>query len=91
MDRANIAYAEIEMSDNLGIGASSFGLASGIFFASYCSWQVPSNHLLLRFGARPVLASCLVVWGALSTSLGFVQSAWQLYLIRLLLGFAEAV
>ena len=90
MDRANIGFAELTMADELCLSASDFGLASGIFFCSYCAWAIPSNYLLSRVGARSVLSACLLSWGLLSTSLGFIRSSWQLYTIRFLLGFAES-
>ena len=90
VDRGNISFAKIEMTGDLSLTETQFGIASGVFFASYCSMQVPNLQLLARFGARRVLAGALITWGLLSAAMSLIQTDGQLYLLRFLLGFAES-
>ena len=90
IDRANIAFAALTMNDELGITSQQFGLVSGIFFVGYFIFEIPSNLLLHRIGARVWIARILITWGALAALTGFVQGVHQLYAMRFLLGWAEA-
>lgn len=90
LDRANIGYAALQMNHELALGAEAFGFASGIFFIGYFLFEVPSNVMLARYGARVWIARILISWGIVSVLTAFVQTAEQLYILRFLLGVAEA-
>ena len=90
LDRINITFAKLTMNQDLAITGHQFGLAVGIFFIGYSLFEIPSNLLLHKIGARIWLARILITWGIISTLTGFVQNLPQLYLARFLLGFAEA-
>ncbi|MBT2532385.1 MFS transporter [Arthrobacter sp. ISL-48] len=90
IDRANIGYASLQMNAELGLTSQAFGLAAGLFFIGYFLFEVPSNIALAKFGARRWIARILVTWGILAVAMGFVQNDIQLYIIRFLLGVAEA-
>lgn len=90
LDRANIGYASLEMNKDLALTSQAFGFVSGIFFIGYFLFEVPSNVMMKRYGARVWIARILVTWGIISTLTGFVQSATHLYILRFLLGVAEA-
>ena len=91
LDRTNIGFAGPNgMSAELGLTATMFGLASGIFFAGYLLLEVPSNLALHTFGARRWLARIIISWGIVATAMAFVPNATWLYVLRFLLGVAEA-
>lgn len=90
IDRANLGYAALEMNKDIALSSEVFGFASGIFFIGYFLFEVPSNVMMQRFGARVWIARILVTWGILAVLTGFVQSATHLYILRFLLGVAEA-
>lgn len=90
LDRANIGYAALQMNKDLALSSEAFGFVSGIFFIGYFLFEVPSNVFLNRFGARVWIARILVTWGAVAILSAFVQNATQLYILRFLLGVAEA-
>lgn len=90
LDRANIGYAALEMNKALGLTGEVFGIVSGIFFIGYFLFEVPSNILMQRFGARIWITRILVTWGIVSVLTAFAQSAMHLYVIRFFLGVAEA-
>ena len=90
IDRANIGYAALQMNREVGLSNSAFGLASGIFFIGYFLCEVPSNLMLMKFGARRWICRILVSWGAIAAATAFVQNETQLYILRFLLGAAEA-
>jgi ACS family tartrate transporter-like MFS transporter len=90
LDRVNISFASLSMNRDLRIQESLFGLGAGIFFVGYLLFAIPSNLMLVRFGARSWIAIIMVVWGVLSTSMAFVQGASFYILFRFLLGAAEA-
>jgi sugar phosphate permease len=91
LDRSNISFAGPNgMNESLGLTATTFGLASGIFFAGYLLLEIPSNLALHRFGARKWIARILLTWGLFASLTAFVQDATQLYVLRVLLGIAEA-
>ncbi len=90
LDRANIGYAALEMNKELALTSEAFGFISGIFFIGYFLFEVPSNVMLNKFGARVWIARILVTWGLIAAGTAFAQSANQLYVLRFLLGVAEA-
>jgi len=90
LDRANIGYAALQMNRELALSSEAFGFASGIFFIGYFLFEVPSNVLLNRFGARIWIARILITWGIVSVVSAFAHNATQLYVLRFLLGVAEA-
>ncbi|WP_437880661.1 MFS transporter [Pseudomonas sp. LRF_L74] len=90
LDRANIGYAALQMNAELALSAEAFGFISGIFFIGYFLFEVPSNVLLNRYGARVWIARILLTWGAIAAATAFAETATQLYVLRFLLGVAEA-
>lgn len=90
IDRSNISVAALGMNAELGLTSQMYGLAAGIFFATYIVFEIPSNVLLTRFGARRWIARIMITWGIVAAGMAFVSSAHQLYGMRLLLGAAEA-
>jgi MFS transporter, ACS family, tartrate transporter len=90
LDRVNVGFAGLTMRSDLALSASAFGLASGIFFLTYFVFEVPSNLLLHRFGARRWIARIMITWGIVSGATAFIAGEYGFYAIRLLLGIAEA-
>jgi ACS family tartrate transporter-like MFS transporter len=90
MDRVNISFAALQMNRDLHFSASVYGFGAGLFFLSYAACEVPSNLLLVRFGARRWLARIMFTWGLLSIGMLFVKTPHQFYAMRFLLGMAEA-
>ncbi|MFF7063794.1 MFS transporter [Pseudomonas sp. NPDC008258] len=90
LDRANIGYAALEMNKELALTSEAFGFISGIFFIGYFLFEVPSNVMLNKYGARVWIARILVTWGAIAAATAFAQTANQLYVLRFFLGVAEA-
>lgn len=90
LDRVNIGFAALTMNKDLGIGPEAFGFIAGIFFIGYCLFEVPSNVLLARFGARVWIARIMIMWGLVSMSMALATSGTQLMALRFLLGVAEA-
>src|SRR5437660_2170059 len=88
--RINISFAALPMNKALAITSQEFGLLAGIFFFGYLLFEIPSNLLLHKIGARIWIARILITWGILATLTGFVHTVHQLYIVRLLLGLAEA-
>lgn len=90
MDRNNAGFAKLEMTAALQITEAAFGFAAGIFFIGYLLFEVPSNLLLERFGARKWIARIMVSWGLVAALTAFVQDATQFAIARFVLGIAEA-
>jgi ACS family tartrate transporter-like MFS transporter len=90
IDRVNISFAALQMNRDLHFSAAVYGLGAGLFFLTYALFEVPSNLLLVRFGARRWIARIMFTWGVLATAMLFVRTPVQFYLMRLLLGAAEA-
>src|SRR4051812_47663366 len=90
IDRANIGYAALQMNKELALSSEAFGFAAGIFFIGYFLFEVQSNVALNKYGARLWISRILVTWGIVATATAFVQTANQLYVLRFLLGVAEA-
>jgi ACS family tartrate transporter-like MFS transporter len=90
LDRINIGFAALTMNEELAITSQQFGLLSGIFFFGYFLFEVPSNLLLHKIGARIWIARILITWGIVAMLTGFIHNVHQLYVMRFLLGLAEA-
>jgi MFS transporter, ACS family, tartrate transporter len=90
LDRINIGFAALTMNKELAITSKQFGLVAGIFFFGYFLFEIPSNLLLHKLGARIWIARILITWGILAMLTGLVNSVQQLYAVRFLLGLAEA-
>ncbi|GAA4206513.1 MFS transporter [Actinocatenispora rupis] len=90
LDRTNISYAALEMNADLGFSATVYGLGAGILFLGYFLFEVPSNLALQRFGARRWLARIAVSWGVIAAAMALVHDETVFYLLRFLLGVAEA-
>lgn len=90
LDRVNIGYAKLQMQDAIGFTDSQYAMAAGIFFIGYAFFEIPSNILMGKIGARKTLARIMILWGLASAATMFVSSASQLYFLRLLLGIFEA-
>src|SRR5215813_10832220 len=90
VDRVNLGFAALQMVKDLHLSAAVFGFGGGIFFLSYFLFEVPSNLLLEKFGARRWIARIMITWGVLAGAMALVKGPQSLYLLRLLLGAAEA-
>ena len=90
MDRVNVGFAAAQMNHDLNFSATIYGLGGGLFFLAYALFAIPSNLMLVRFGARQWVALTMIVWGLLSAGMMFVQTPLQFYVLRFLLGVAEA-
>ena len=90
IDRDNIGVAALQMKPDLGLSDTVFGFGAGIFFAGYFLFEVPSNLILVRVGARFWIARIMITWGILSVLMMFVQGPTSFYVLRFLLGVAEA-
>lgn len=90
LDRNNVGFAALHMNADIGISQAIYGLGAGIFFLGYFMFEVPSNILLHRYGARVWLARIMVTWGIIAGAMGFLQTAGHFITLRVLLGIAEA-
>ncbi len=90
LDRVNLGFAALTMNKDLGISATVFGQAAGIFFLSYFIFEVPSNLALAKFGARKWIARIMLTWGVVSGAMAFVSGETSFLVVRFLLGAAEA-
>ena len=90
LDRINVGFAALQMNAVLGLSASAYGLGAGIFFVSYTLFEVPSNVVLARLGARLWIARIMITWGLVSSGMMLVRGAASFYAMRFLLGAAEA-
>ena len=90
LDRGNIGIASLQMNADIGLSASAYSFGASIFFVGYVLFEVPSNLLLYRVGARLWIARIMVTWGLVATAMMFVEGPRSFYALRLLLGFAEA-
>ena len=86
LDRTSLGFAALTMNQQLGLTPSQFGLAAGIFFLGYSVFEIPSNLLLYKVGARRWLARIMITWGLVAMSMALVRTDWQFYLVRFLLG-----
>jgi ACS family tartrate transporter-like MFS transporter len=90
LDRVNVSFAATQMNDDLKFSATIYGLGGGLFFLGYALFEIPSNLMLVRYGARKWIARIMITWGLLSAGMMFVQTPIQFYVLRFLLGVAEA-
>ena len=90
LDRVNLGFAALTFRQDLSLSAEVFGLGAGIFFLGYFLFEVPSNILLEKVGARIWIARIMITWGLISGAFAFVQTPTQFYVMRFLLGLAEA-
>jgi D-galactonate transporter len=90
IDRVNIGFAKLQFLTDLGLNDAHYGIASGLFFVTYCLFDIPSNLMLARIGVRKTLLRIMVFWGLFTTMQMFISTAGELYVLRLLFGAAEA-
>ena len=90
LDRVNVSFAALTMNKDIGLSASAFGFGAGIFFLAYFLFEVPSNLFLERVGARKWIARIMFTWGVISGAMAFVGGERSFYILRVLLGIAEA-
>jgi ACS family tartrate transporter-like MFS transporter len=90
IDRTNVAIASLQMNSDLGLSATAFGFGVGIFFLGYILFEVPSNVILARVGARRWIARIVISWGLVASSMTLMRTPVQFYVLRVLLGVAEA-
>lgn len=90
LDRVNVGFAKLQMMSDLQFSEAVYGLGAGVFFIGYFLCEVPSNIVLHKVGARRWIARIMITWGILSGCFAFVQTEWQFYTLRFLLGVAEA-
>lgn len=90
LDKTNISIAALQMNADLGLTTSMYGLGVGMFYISYILFEIPSNVIMTKVGARRWIARIMITWGIVSTGIALVHTANQLYVMRFLLGMAEA-
>ncbi len=90
IDRAAVGFAHLHMGADVGIGDAAYGLGAGLFFIGYFLFEVPSNLLLDKFGARKWFTRILLTWGLITMAMALIQGPKSFYLLRFLLGVAEA-
>ena len=90
LDRVNVGFARLQMQTDLGLSDTAYGIGAGMFFIGYFFFEVPSNLLLRRVGARIWIARIMIVWGVISSGMMFTSSQTSFYVLRFLLGIAEA-
>lgn len=90
LDRINVGFAQLQMKSELGFSDSVYGLGAGIFFIGYFIFEIPSNLILARVGARVWIARIMITWGLISSAMAFVDTPMSFYVLRFLLGVAEA-
>ncbi|WP_298415620.1 MFS transporter [Brevibacterium sp.] len=90
LDRSNIGMAKERLEIDLGISATAYGIGAGLFFLTYALCEVPSNMIMHKVGARWWIMRIMISWGLISAAMMFVQGEWSFYVLRMLLGVAEA-
>jgi ACS family tartrate transporter-like MFS transporter len=90
IDRVNIGFAATELQRDLGLSDWAYGLGGGLFFLGYCLFEIPSNLMLERMGARLWISRIMISWGLVSMAMMFIVGEWSFYAMRILLGVAEA-
>ena len=90
LDRVNVGFAALTMNEDIGLSAAAYGFGAGIFFIGYVIFEVPSNVMLARVGARIWIARIMISWGLLSAAMALVEGPTSFYVLRFLLGVAEA-
>src|SRR5215210_257010 len=90
LDRVNVGFAALQMNKDLGLSDAVYGLGAGIFFIGYFLFEIPSNLILERVGARIWIARIMLTWGVISAAMMFVTGPVSFYVLRFMLGLAEA-
>jgi fucose permease len=90
LNRVNLSFAALQMNKDLGLTETAYGLGAGLFFVTYCLCEIPSNLLLHKFGASRWIARIMLTWGVLAVATAFIRGPMSFYVMRLLLGAAEA-
>jgi len=90
LDRVNVSFAALQMNRDLGFSSAAYGLGAGVFFLGYCLFQVPSNLVLARVGARRWIGGIMIVWGVIASAMMLVRGVGSFYALRALLGVVEA-
>src|SRR5215470_14182762 len=90
IDRSNVAFAALQMNHDLGFSASVFGFGAGVFFVGYCLFEIPSNLILARVGARRWISRIMISWGTVACAIMLIRGRVSFYTLRFLLGAAEA-
>ncbi|OZI38577.1 MFS transporter [Bordetella genomosp. 10] len=90
LDRINIGFAKLHMLADLGFSDAVYGLGAGLFFIGYLIFEVPSNLWMMRIGAKKTISRIMILWGLISAAFSFVETPTQFYVLRFLLGAAEA-
>lgn len=90
MDRTNVGFVQDELRADVGVSATAYGLGAGLFFIGYALFEVPSNMLMERFGARVWLTRIMITWGLVIVTMCFIHNVTMFYVLRFLLGVAEA-
>ena len=90
LDRVNVGFAALQMNEDLGFSPTVYGLGAGIFFLGFFPFEIPSNLIMQRVGARRWMARIMIAWGAIATGMAWISGATSFYIMRFLLGVAEA-
>ena len=90
LDRINVGFARLQMLDDLHMDEAAYGFGAGIFYIGYLLFEIPSNLIMSRVGARRWIGRILISWGVISVAMMFARGALSFYLLRISLGFAEA-
>ncbi len=90
IDRVNVSFAKLQFQSDLGLSDASYGLGVGLFYVGYILFEVPSNLVLQKIGARKTITRIMILWGVISMAMAFVSRPAEFYLARVLLGAAEA-
>ncbi len=90
LDRVNVGFAATHMNKDLGLSATAYGFGAGVFFLGYIAFEIPSNMMMHKVGARIWIARIMVTWGLISCAMAFIQGETSFYILRFLLGAAEA-
>jgi len=90
LDRVNVSFAALQMKQDLGFSEAVYGFGAGIFFVGYFIFEIPSNLIMEKVGARVWIARIMIVWGLLAGAMAFVHTATSFYIMRFLLGVGEA-
>jgi len=90
VDRVNVSFAALGMNKDLGLSSTAYGFGAGVFFVGYVLFQIPANLILLRVGARRWIGGIMIAWGVVAGAMSLIHTPAQFYVLRVLLGFAEA-
>lgn len=90
LDRVNVSFAALGMNQDIGLSNTAYGFGAGIFFLGYVLFQIPANLILVRVGARRWIGGIVIVWGVVAGLMSLIQGPTSFYVLRVLLGFAEA-